>query len=243
MSNSFFMDDGEEFDVDNLVEQHTDDELMDVDLRLATADHYRAIVKNKFFADESTPAAQLVDREMRAFVKNRLEVLLGLRQEREEPVAHVSEFSPEEVSALKALAAKVMGKPQLVSNTTVAPKQEIKTAGPVTVAPTVKPPKIPTSKPAKPKVTKVPTGVPKTKATIDNNGQKVLLVEGQVTEESGRRFEVVRNDAGDLYRKDLGPINPVQTKKLTAKQLQNGIDNSFSENHLGSLIAQRIISS
>ncbi len=66
-------------------EPEADPELSDVDLRLETADYYRAILGHEFF-NVSSPAAQVVDREIRTFIRERLEVLLGLRAPRAEAV-------------------------------------------------------------------------------------------------------------------------------------------------------------
>lgn len=82
-----------------------DPELADVDLRLETADYYRAILSHDFF-DTASPAAQVVDREIRTFIRERLEVLLGIRSHREVP----AQFEEAEAEALKLLADPAVAK-------------------------------------------------------------------------------------------------------------------------------------
>lgn len=104
--------------------EEQDPELSDVDLRLETADYYRAILKHEFFDTESS-AAQVVDREIRSFIRERLEVLLGIRGPRE-PVQAMQvtlPFEDEEIEALKLLAAKVLKKPGLITEPAPAVKK------------------------------------------------------------------------------------------------------------------------
>ena len=205
-----------------------DDELLDVDLRLNIADHYRAITRNKFFS-EDTEAAQIVNDEVRAFIRERLEVLLGLRQENApaQPQTKVdSPFSNEEVSALKALAAKVLNKPQLVS-APVMTRPEVQVSAPVKVAqsrpqePTKKAPAKRGRKPSQQKTPAAKKSGPKTvEKRVTKNGKTQTLVEGTITERAGRRYQVVKNEgSGNLYEKDLGPIAPVQQKRLTVAEV------------------------
>lgn len=145
-----------------------DPELGDVDLRLETADYYRAILKHDFF-DAGTPAAQIVDREIRTFIRERLEVLLGLRAPRAETAEQP--FDADELNALRALARKVLGKPALIAGEPTVKKMPAPAASRAEAArpvqkpkPAVKkipvPPAAPSSKP-KPKMQAQPIREPK----------------------------------------------------------------------------------
>lgn len=233
-SNNFFSsDDDDEFDVEDLLEESAsdsdDDELMDVDLRLNLADHYRAITKNRFFT-EDTEAAQIVNDELRAFIRERLEVLLGLRQEEPKVPASTQQppqFTDEEVAALKALAAKVLGKPQLVGVPVVAPRPEVQVATPVSVAPKVQvtqakspePKKVARRKKAPPKATANTKAKAQKEKRVLADGSSEILVEGEIGEKGGRRFEVVKNKNGELYKKDLGPIVKIAKKPLSVAEV------------------------
>lgn len=87
-----------------------DDSMNEVEKRLEIASYYRLLLEDNLFNDDSEAAAR-VNNEVRGFVRRRLEVLVGLRAEKTEAV---SQFSKEEVVALKAVAAKVMKVPAIV---------------------------------------------------------------------------------------------------------------------------------
>ena len=233
-----------------------DPALQDVDLRLEIADYYRAILKHPFF-DTSVAAAKLVDSEIRGFIRERLEVLLGLRSPREstEPVF---QFTEEEAKALKIIAAKVNGKPSLVTggpsvNKMPTPTAKKPTTPVVRPKPAVRkipaPPPAPSTKPApkpavakKPEAPKKPEAKPQTKPAakkpepkptgdaqtyINTAGQTVTLVEGEVIEENGRKYKVVRNEAGTLFRRDItgqvvapGRIPPMSVQQMSIMSQQ-----------------------
>lgn len=234
--NNFFsdQDDDEDFDVEDFIEDATtepDEEMMDVDLRLNLADHYRAITKNRFFT-EDTEAAQIVNDELRAFIRERLEVLLGLRQEESKvPVQQqAAQFTDEEVAALKALATKVLGKPQLVGVPVVAPRPEVQVAAPVAVTPKVRPAQeAPQPKKTATRKKRTTTKTTKPQAKVKSDAQKEkrvladgtseILVEGAILEKGGRRYEVVKNKNGELYKKDLGPIVQPKKKALSVAEI------------------------
>lgn len=80
----------------------------EVENRLAIANCFRSLLENDLFAS-SDKITRFVERKVRRFVRTELEILLGMRQ-REEPKSHVSQFTDEEVAALKTLAAKVLSR-------------------------------------------------------------------------------------------------------------------------------------
>lgn len=213
-------------------------ELADVDLRLETADYYRAILKQDFF-DAESQAAQIVDAEIRAFIRERLEILLGLRSPRAQDV---QQFEEAEVQALKIVAAKVLGKPALAEQVKSAPpivkkmatpsqaprplprpKPQAKKISPPLPAPSTKP-RVKPQPPAPPKASQknqhrapteelkkaaemvgalAPGQVGESQTYVKADGTQVTLIEGEVFEDAGRRYRVVMNDRGTLYRRDI----------------------------------------
>jgi hypothetical protein len=228
-----------------------DPELADVDLRLETADYYRAILNHDFF-DVQSPAAQIVDREIRSFIRERLEVLLGLRTPRVEAEA---QFEEDEVTALKLLAATVLKKkPGLTGSESPVKKMATPTPSPKPVVrPKPQARKIPAPAPApstKPKLkpgpkpkaqSPAPAPAAKTEAReggvsqtyISHEGKEVTLVEGETIEENGRKYIVAMNEKGTLYRKDitgqvvapgrLPPMTPQQFSMLSQRQAEEQI--------------------
>lgn len=239
-----------------------DEELFDVDLRLETADYYRAILNHDFF-DVQSQAAEIVDREVRAFIRERLEVLLGLRAPKEQEAAP-SPFSDDEVQALKTIAAKVLGKPSLIAaSAPVVKKMPTPVPAPKPQAkPILKPkpqarkvpapPPAPSTKPkpkAKPPVLakaeakdsgaeEKPAPKPKgeSQTFISHEGEQVTLTEGEVINENGRRYVVARNDNGTLYRKDItGQVVPASRLPAMSPQQLSIASQQMAERQLDSL--------
>lgn len=94
-----------------------DDQLSEVEQRLEIASYYRLLLNDHLFGD-MTPAAVEVEKEVRGFIRNRLEVLLGIKQETA-PAKDV--FTEAEVSALKTVASKILRKPELAEPVKAAP--------------------------------------------------------------------------------------------------------------------------
>lgn len=202
-------------------DEEDDDEMMDVDLRLDLADHYRAITKNKFFS-QNTEAAQIVNDEIRAFIRERLEVLLGLRAEKteESPAPVQSQFTDEEASALKALAAKVLGRPQIVDPPKVVPRTEVQVTAPVRVVPSSRATQPEPPSQVQRKTRKAKTGPKAKEKRVREDGKVEVLVEGTVTRRGNRNYTVVKNErTGELYEKDSGPVVTPPKKTLTVAEL------------------------
>jgi hypothetical protein len=243
-----------------------DPELADVDLRLETADYYRAILNHTFF-DTSSQAAEIVDREVRAFIRERLEVLLGLRSPRTPEVAELP-FSEDEVDALHLLASKVMRNNGLLSSSesktslvkkmptpapaprheVARPKPQVKKVAPPAPAPSTKPkPKVRPPEPkkvqaAQPQQAKKATAPAKPLPNAESQtfvsnitGQEVTLIEGETIVENGRKYLVVRNDMGTLYRKDIsGQVIPQgMMQQMTPQQMS-----MMSERHANDTLAR-----
>lgn len=263
----------------------TDPELADVDLRLETADYYREILKHEFFDTTSpnvSPAAGVVDREIRVFIRERLEVLLGIRNPRT-PESVAGQFEEDEVQALKIVAAKLLQKPGLIQDVrpTVKkmatpaptpkpqapqsrPKPQMKKIAAPAQAPSTKPkvkpqPVQPAKQAAKPQAktnpnagnksgTKMvsdsdsPTPLTQTfkDVILDASGRERIvettLVEGEVISEDGQRYQVVRNELGALYRKNItGQAMPTNRIPPMSAQQMSMYSQSQAESVVGAM--------
>lgn len=127
----------------------SDDYMGEVDRRLEVASYYRTLLRASLFT-AATPSSRVVEREVRAFVKERLEILLSIRSEVKAPVQVVQrDFDDAEVAALKMVAARLIGK------VSAAPQVAPAASPPAQVAPAVAPVP-PPSAPATPKASPPP---------------------------------------------------------------------------------------
>ena len=107
--------------------QDFDDQMSEVEKRLEMAQYYRLVLNDTIFNDPPNPeVADRVENEIREFVRSRMALLVGVGSEPKKVAETVSSFSEEEtlalrtlaqaevVSALKALAAKVLKKPAIL---------------------------------------------------------------------------------------------------------------------------------
>jgi hypothetical protein len=84
--------------------EDTDENYMnEADKRLEIATYYRELTRAALFSNTSE-ASQLVEKEIRDFVRGRLEVLLGIKPENKPTMVFKSPFSEGEVATLKTLA-------------------------------------------------------------------------------------------------------------------------------------------
>lgn len=90
-----------------------DEHMSEVEKRLEVASYYRMLLNDSLFTD-ATAAGRTVEAEVRAFIRERLAVLLNIKPARPEPVEVKSPFSDVQIQALQALANKVIGKPALI---------------------------------------------------------------------------------------------------------------------------------
>ena len=95
---------------ETIEEEDPDAYLFDVDQRLEVALCYRSILKGSFF-DAPTASSTIVERELRGFVKGRLGLLLNAEKEL---APAPSQFTADEVTALKTLAAHVLKRPESI---------------------------------------------------------------------------------------------------------------------------------
>jgi len=80
-------------------------------LRLEQAQLYKMLMESDLFADvQANPEAiKNVQRELKRFIKERLEIFLGIRAPKAEAVEYESPFSDLEIKVLKSVAHKVSG--------------------------------------------------------------------------------------------------------------------------------------
>jgi hypothetical protein len=143
-----------------------------VEFRLELAQYYRLVLSmDSFFSDSSGPAASVVDKEIRDFVRTRMSKLVGVEGADSEGV-----FTPAEVTALKALAApavfgalsaiaaKVTRKPSLAETPAPTLKKAVVPAKPALRKVSAK--SIVPSAPA-PTPTSTPTPPPPTPAPVE----------------------------------------------------------------------------
>lgn len=103
-----------QYTVDVIEDEEDDysDVMNDARIRLAQGQLYEIIMNHELFAgvEADEKAVKIVQREIRNFAKERMEIMLGMRQEKsaEETVVS-SPFNSLEVEALKALAAAATG--------------------------------------------------------------------------------------------------------------------------------------
>lgn len=90
-------------------EDNTAELMADANLRLEQGRLYQMVLQGNIFADTNADARAIknVQREIHRFVRERMEVMLGIRQEKEEKTVVSSPFNDLEVVALKMLADKV----------------------------------------------------------------------------------------------------------------------------------------
>jgi hypothetical protein len=101
---------GEEFDVFEDEEEDTSEIMFDANLRLEQGRLYQMIMRHDLFGetDADPKAIRNVQREIRKFVRERMETMLGIRQEQAiQEVVVSSPFNDMEVTVLRMLASKM----------------------------------------------------------------------------------------------------------------------------------------
>src|ERR1700688_1003435 len=99
-------------------DQDTAEIMLDANLRLEQGRLYQMVLQGNIFADTNADpkAIRNVQREIRKFVRERMETMLGIRQEQVAQTIVSSPFTDLEVTVLKMLASK-MSKGQTESQT------------------------------------------------------------------------------------------------------------------------------
>lgn len=199
--------DAPESTVEEMVEDDEEDEELedlgeDVERRLEVAGLYKTLLQGGLF-QESTPSAKMVEKRIRSFVKAELKALIGLGEPMR--LAQAPDFSPDEIEALRAIAAKVLGKGPLPPALRPRP-----IPAPVQVAPKTapKPAPKPTSKKPQPKPTaKMTDKTPK--KTQDKVLAQAQTENGEVVREvrkGGRLIRQYYDSKGTLVKEnDITP--------------------------------------
>jgi len=121
--------------------------MAEVEFRLELAQYYRLVLSmDSFFSDSTGPAAAVVDKEIRDFVRTRMSKLVGVESSDTDGM-----FTPAEVTALKALAAPTVFAALKAIAAKVTKKPSLAEPTPEPVAPTLKKANVP----AKPSLRKV----------------------------------------------------------------------------------------
>lgn len=97
----------------DLIEE--DEQLSEVERRLEIASFYRLLLNDRLFESEN-PAAHAVEKEIRTYIRARLEVLVGMRSEASVQTPSANPFSAEETVILKSIAAKLQKKPSILES-------------------------------------------------------------------------------------------------------------------------------
>jgi hypothetical protein len=193
--------------------------LSDARLRLEQGKLYELVLQNDLFVDTGIDerAVKHVQKEIRKFAQERMEIMLGMRQETTAlPNAFPAEgfpFNALEVEVLKALAATATGGVSRESDAyvpeiaTPAPRKAslspIKVGGQRPAAPQKAAPKPQAKKPLPPA-----PAVPVRRKNIDAAVQRILEEEGVSMEELNRTFPP-----------DYQPLSADYTEKLTPEQI------------------------
>ena len=204
---------------------------LEVEKRFETAMYYRTLLKGSLF-NETTEASRIVEDEARAFFKERLEVLLGIRTPK--PLAAEPIFSKDEVAALKAVAKRLIAKPEL---TTAKPSAPSLRQAPVPA--TAKPPvltarsavKAPRTTVAQPAVTKT---VPKL-----NPDNGVIEDTGKIVQQGHKKYRIVKNDLGTEFRQDItGQGRPTAAVPMPMGDAMSAITEAQAANQVSKLDIQ-----
>jgi hypothetical protein len=101
----------EQYDVFEDDEEDTSSIMHDANLRLEQGRLYQMVLQGDIFADTNADpkAIKNVQREIRKYVRERMETMLGIRQEQAVETVVSSPFNDLEVTALKMLASRVSG--------------------------------------------------------------------------------------------------------------------------------------
>lgn len=110
--------------VDALDDDEIDDELSEAEKRLAKAAYYKAIVRGGVIEDDGTSQAAEVNAEAKVWARQQMAKLLGIAKPEAVAAKVESQFSTNEVMALKKLAAFALAKMGELPNDPVVKKVE-----------------------------------------------------------------------------------------------------------------------
>ena len=176
---------------------------LEVEKRFEIAMHYRMLLKDSLFSPPETEASRFVESEARAFFRDRLETLLGIKtmpksEDKGLPPV-VLPFDEDEIAALRAVAKRLISKPELAEVKTPTLNKAPAVSSPT---PRVAPQKRsgPASKPA-PQLRSTTSTKP-----LPDNG--VVADTGQIVREGAKTYRVVKNDKGTDFKMDITKLLP-----------------------------------
>lgn len=86
-------------------EDRFENSISEAERRLEMANYYKCIIRADLFGADDSPIAKAVQLEMRNYATDRLETLMGIKQESSMPTAAPSAFTEDEIRMLKAMAS------------------------------------------------------------------------------------------------------------------------------------------
>jgi hypothetical protein len=160
-------------------------DMTEIEKRLQMAISYRQLLDTRFLKEGDVN--DLIEDELKEFVRDRLEVLLGARPA-ENPSVH---FTAMEIVALKTLAKKV-----LEPKKELPVQKEVEESPPVAMAPTPKKPSAPRKQIKKNAIKK------ESKPVVIETQEEPVEQSDNVFSENGRTYEWIEVD-GKPFAKDI----------------------------------------
>jgi len=167
---------------------------LECEKRFEVAMYYRTLLKGKLF-NENTEASSTVENEARAFFKERLETLLGIRAPKPVAATQVLPFDKEEIAALKAVARRLVKKPELIEAKPVQPTLR-QAAVPAPIKPRSA---APSPKPVRP----TPPAAKTTVAPTKGGENEVVENTGKTVRQGHKVYRVVKNELGTEFKQDI----------------------------------------
>lgn len=200
-------------------ETSVDDMLLEAERRFAKARYYEILIKEPIFEDDTSPFAVEVVGEIQRYARERLSVLLGITSERK---ATPDQFTADEVAILKAMASKLLKKPEIGGLQNSAPVLKRasspnapalkKSQGPRKPEPVAtKSPSKPVEKTATDELMRIPQkdGTFREYRKVLENGKEFYY------SAEGNRYALAQNGAGEYYMRSAArQAKPVGVKPL-----------------------------
>jgi hypothetical protein len=243
--------------------QEGDEEFGEAERRLSLARYYQQLTKGGLI-DEDSEEARQVDSEVRAFARERMNVLIGLAAEKAPETAELP-FSEDQVGVLQQWADHMIERAKQPAIRPMAPPPPMKpqVTGP-RIKPVAAPPKRKTTKlvgkkPEKPKKTEAPhAGAADLGAvpTPEEQPDYSQIPTGEVFEENGRKYKMVDvpgriDDNGQQKRakmdvsEQVRPPNAIPMPRrehmpyVTAQHAAETIDNGVGKSEVALQAAAR----
>lgn len=232
-------------------ESSVDDMLLEAERRFAKARYYETLIKEPIFENDPSPSAVEVVAEIQRYARERLSVLLGITTEKTETEV----FTSEEISILKAMAAKLLKKPELGGLQNSAPVLRKASSPNAPVLRKVSGPKKTEAAAAKPAVPKPPAP---SKPEKSDTGEMMRIPQKDGTfreykkvieggkefyySTEGNRYTLAQNPAGEYYMRSAArQAKPVGVKPLP--QLNSDAMAAVAAQHVRVAMAQDPVAS